>query len=1163
MAKHSGLENSRTQKRHSTPAVLKRVLSATLSLSVVATGVGAFYNAPKAEAAADILSNAERGVIFANSRTDFRDESIYFLITTRFYDGDPSNNARTSEDDNKAHNPEDDPSWRGDFKGLIDKLDYIKALGFTAIWITPVVQNDSGYDYHGYHAYDFSAVDYRYESNGVTYQDLIDACHAKGMKIIQDVVLNHTCNWGEKNLLQIDDPVYGGGRSDYVMPSGASKDPDNIYHHNGFCGGSDWDNYSAQNKTIADDCFDLETENPKVYNYLIDCYNKYIEMGVDGFRVDTVKHISRLTFNSVFMPAFKKTGGEDFYMFGEVCTKGHDVWYRGEPGISTCFYTWAEDGKWANCWTNDLATNESLVEEHYTAHSDTSSQPTSDNAFLNGNEYHAPDYSQKSDMNVIDFQMHWSFINANNAFNTALGQDKYFNDSTWNVVYVDSHDYAPDECQTVRYTGGTDAWAENLSLMFTFRGIPCIYYGSEVEFQKGKPIDVGPSTQLANTGRAYYGDYLEGTVTASDFTVFGNVSGTVSDTLQQPLAQHLMRLNRIRQAIPALRKGQYSTEGCSGNIAFKRRYTDSTTDSFACVAISGNATFSGVPNGKYVDAVTGDVQNVTNGTLKASVSGKGNMKVYVLDTAKTPAPGRVIPNGIYLTDGGANQPITGGEIAIINPTSITLDKTSVTVKEATTAKVTATIAPADATNKSVTWTTSDASVATVAGGTITGVSKGTATITAKTSNGLTATVKVTVTENTDIVKPTGITLDKTSLTLTEGDSDTLTATVTPSNATNKTVTWTSSDTSVATVDGSGNVKAVSAGTATITAQTFNGYKATATVTVEARQITQIKGIYFEKPSNWGSNVNVYFFKNNADYDIGWPGHAMKDLGNGIYGYEFESTDPDLMIVINDGGSNKTEDLKYVQNGYYTINGFQKVIEPTTQGKVTVKYVTDSGTVLSSTTLTGEVGASYTTSAKSFDGYTLSSTPSNASGKYTEADITVTYVYKEITVDQLVNNSTISSTSITKGKSVTLTGKASGGTSPYQYAMVAKHSTASSYTVLKNYDTTTTKTWTPSKTGTYYVQVKVKDSNGTVVVKSFTLKVQAATTALTNSSTLSATSITKGKSVTMTGKASGGTSPYQYAMVVRHSTASTWTTLKGYNTTATKTWTPAKTGTYTV
>lgn len=95
---------------------------------------------------------------------DFRDETIYFLMTTRFYDGDKSNN-RYCWDDESCFNSETlgDPGWRGDFKGLIEKLDYIKALGFTAIWITPVVENASGLDYHGYHAFDFSRVDPRYQ----------------------------------------------------------------------------------------------------------------------------------------------------------------------------------------------------------------------------------------------------------------------------------------------------------------------------------------------------------------------------------------------------------------------------------------------------------------------------------------------------------------------------------------------------------------------------------------------------------------------------------------------------------------------------------------------------------------------------------------------------------------------------------------------------------------------------------------------------------------------------------------------------------------------------------------------------------------------------------------------------------------------------------------
>ena len=71
---------------------------------------------------------------FRGGRTDFRDETIYFLLPTRFYDGDPQNNTQCW--DNRERNA-GDPAWRGDFKGLIEKLDYIKALGFTAIWITP------------------------------------------------------------------------------------------------------------------------------------------------------------------------------------------------------------------------------------------------------------------------------------------------------------------------------------------------------------------------------------------------------------------------------------------------------------------------------------------------------------------------------------------------------------------------------------------------------------------------------------------------------------------------------------------------------------------------------------------------------------------------------------------------------------------------------------------------------------------------------------------------------------------------------------------------------------------------------------------------------------------------------------------------------------------
>ena len=131
---------------------------------------------------------------------DFREDSIYFVITTRFYDGYEANNVHCWEDATKAKNPDDDMPWRGDFLGLIEQLDYIKAMGFSAIWITPVVENGSSYDYHGYHAINFKKIDPRYDAPNGSYQDLIDAAHAKGIKIVQDIVLNHTCNFGEENL---------------------------------------------------------------------------------------------------------------------------------------------------------------------------------------------------------------------------------------------------------------------------------------------------------------------------------------------------------------------------------------------------------------------------------------------------------------------------------------------------------------------------------------------------------------------------------------------------------------------------------------------------------------------------------------------------------------------------------------------------------------------------------------------------------------------------------------------------------------------------------------------------------------------------------------------------------------------------------------------------
>ena len=632
--------------------------------------------------------------VFTSNRTDFRDESIYFMMTTRFYDGDTGNNV-LCWDNQEAQKSTKDPCWRGDFQGVIDKLDYIKALGFTAIWITPVVQNASGYDYHGYHASDFSKVDCRYQSGDgkksgdVMFQELIEKAHAKGIKIILDIVLNHTGNFGEEHFCKEFDrdtrlrnqadinacmiPNLETLGSDYpsLLPGyqyqrrlammkntdGQNHDTHNYWHH---YGQFSWDDPTRWWGQIAGDCVDLNTENDEVAKYLVDCYGQFIKMGVDGFRIDTSGHISRLTFNHQFVPQFAALGKQyenkrlnkaPFFMYGEVCTRGHDATYRGQANLSCYFYTWKSDESLMNQWDGSqsfwdgqvLPEGAGPIGPQALCLKESFGNKKSENAKMINGAWHEPDYSEASGFNVIDFPMHYSYNTANDAFRVAK-EDELYNDATYNVVYVDSHDYSPGPNDTNRF-GGTDAqWAENLSLLFTFRGIPCIYYGSEVGFRRGVRIDPGPNGPLSNTGRAYFGGYITGDVTATDFGVY-KASGNVAASLNHDVAQHLIRLNKIRQAVPALRKGQWTTDGCKATgkngIAFKR----ATKDCYALVALNGGATFTDCPAGTYTDVVTGKTYEGSTITVEAP-STQGQLRVLVKDWKD----GKIGEDGAFIYD---------------------------------------------------------------------------------------------------------------------------------------------------------------------------------------------------------------------------------------------------------------------------------------------------------------------------------------------------------------------------------------------------------------------------------------------------------------------------------------------------------------------------------
>jgi|GEM_PF-969054 len=182
---------------------------------------------------------------------------------------------------------------------------------------------------------------------------------------------------------------------------------------------------------------------------------------------------------------------------------------------------------------------------------------------------------------------------------------------------------------------------------------------------------------------------------------------------------------------------------------------------------------------------------------------------------------------VTTTDGGFTATC---EVTVNQPvTSVSLDKSTITINAGDTDELNAIVGPEDATDKSVVWSSNNENIATVdENGVVTGVSKGTATITITTTSG-SKTATCTVTVN---VAVESVVLNKTTTSIDPGKSETLIATISPSEATVKTVTWTSSDTKIATVTSGGAVNAIKAGMATITVTTADGgYKATCEVTV--------------------------------------------------------------------------------------------------------------------------------------------------------------------------------------------------------------------------------------------------------------------------------------------------------------------------------------------
>lgn len=312
---------------------------------------------------------------------DFRqrlpqDEVMYFVLPDRFANGDARNDRGGIPGDRLAHGF--DPTHKGfyhggDLAGLAGKLDYIQALGATAIWLGPIyrnkpVQGRPGRESSGYHGYwitDFTDVDPHFGTRDEL-KALVDAVHARGMKIYLDIITNHTAdviryrdcsdhpcpyraladypytrrggvdgapiNPGflgdaaaqqtEANFARLTDHRYA---YDAYVPDGErnAKTPawlnDARYYHNR--GDSTWKGESVTHGDFSG-LDDLLTEHPRVVQGFIDIYGQWIDdFGIDGFRIDTAKHVNS-TFWQAFVPAMlaraKARGIPNFHVFGEV-----------------------------------------------------------------------------------------------------------------------------------------------------------------------------------------------------------------------------------------------------------------------------------------------------------------------------------------------------------------------------------------------------------------------------------------------------------------------------------------------------------------------------------------------------------------------------------------------------------------------------------------------------------------------------------------------------------------------------------------------------------------------------------------------------------------------------------------------------------------------------
>jgi neopullulanase len=353
-----------------------------------------------------------------------KDDVIYLIMPDRFSNGDPANDSVPGMLE-KANRINPDGRHGGDIKGISDKLDYIADLGITAIWLTPVQENNmAAYSYHGYAITDLYRVDPRFGTND-QYRSLVDDCHKKGIKVIMDMVFNHCGGnhyWikdlpSQDWIHQFPEFTRSNFRAETVMDPYAS----------------DFDLTRMQTGWFDKPMPDLNQHNPVLANYLIQNSIWWVEFaGLDGIRMDTYAYSY-----SDFMADWMRRLLKEY------------------PNFNVVGETWLQKETHTAYWQKDAPVGDKQANTGLPCITD-----------------FPMDYALKDAFNEQDG---WTSGLAKIYY--VLAQDFVYSDPFRNIIFADNHDlYRFYSSIGMNY----NKFRMAMAVMLTTRGIPTIYYGTEL-----------------------------------------------------------------------------------------------------------------------------------------------------------------------------------------------------------------------------------------------------------------------------------------------------------------------------------------------------------------------------------------------------------------------------------------------------------------------------------------------------------------------------------------------------------------------------------------------------------------------------------------------------------------------------------------------------------